>query len=58
MRIPTQCIVAPKAGVGRSAQPPRGRPQYCANVALKINAKMGGVNVKLVGPYDQVRGGG
>jgi hypothetical protein len=24
-------------------------------VALKINAKMGGVNVKLVGPYDQVR---
>jgi len=54
LKIPTQCIVAPKAGVGRNAQPPRGRPQYCANVALKINAKMGGVNVKLVGPYDQI----
>lgn len=44
----TQCFAADKAGVGINARPPRGRPQYCANLAMKINAKMGGVNVKLV----------
>jgi eukaryotic translation initiation factor 2C len=46
--IRTQCFAADKAGVGIDARPPRGRMQYCANVAMKINAKMGGVNVKLV----------
>eukprot|EP00878_Enallax_costatus_P011253 GHUV01011750.1.p1 GENE.GHUV01011750.1~~GHUV01011750.1.p1 ORF type:complete len:582 (+),score=200.21 GHUV01011750.1:324-2069(+) len=46
--VRTQCFAADKAGVGLNARPPRGRIQYCANVALKINAKMGGVNVKLL----------
>jgi hypothetical protein len=47
--VPSQCFVAQKASVGRSSPPMRGpRAQYCANLALKINAKVGGVNVKLV----------
>ncbi len=46
--VRTQCFAADKAGIGARAQAPRGRPQYLANLALKINAKMGGVNVKLV----------
>ncbi|KAF8060108.1 AGO3 [Scenedesmus sp. PABB004] len=48
MGLRTQCFAADKAGVGRNARPPRGRQQYCANLAMKINTKMGGVNVKLV----------
>ena len=44
--VSSQCVVAGKAGVGRGAQV-RGRMQYAANVALKINAKMGGINVKV-----------
>ncbi|RKP07872.1 Piwi domain-containing protein [Thamnocephalis sphaerospora] len=35
--IPTQCIVAKHVG----------RPNYCANVCLKMNAKLGGINVVL-----------
>jgi len=33
--VPTQCFVASKAGIG-TGQAPRGRPQYCANIALKV----------------------
>eukprot|EP00877_Chromochloris_zofingiensis_P008172 jgi/Chrzof1/3608/Cz13g02060.t1 len=49
--IASQCFVAGKAGVGRdfNKDPNKGRLQYCANLALKINAKRGGVNVKLAG---------
>lgn len=52
--VRTQCFAADKAGVGLNARPPRGRLQYCANDAMKINAKMGGVNVKLVDDTRQV----
>lgn len=51
--LPSQVLVAAAAGVGSKAQP-RGRLQYCANLGLKINAKMGGVNVRLAGNPDQV----
>lgn len=51
--LPSQVLVAPAAGVGKGMQP-RGRLQYCANLGLKINAKMGGVNVRLAGNPDQV----
>jgi hypothetical protein len=53
--IRTQCFAADKAGIGRNARPPKGRLQYCANVAMKINTKMGGVNVKLLDDPKQVR---
>ncbi|KAK3243570.1 hypothetical protein CYMTET_46779, partial [Cymbomonas tetramitiformis] len=34
-----------KGGVAKgNGQDKRGRPQYCANVGIKINAKLGGVN--------------
>jgi hypothetical protein len=52
--LPSQVMVAPVAGVGRGAAP-RGRLQYCANLGLKINAKLGGVNMRLAGNPDQVR---
>jgi hypothetical protein len=52
--LPSQVMVAPTAGVGRGAAP-RGRLQYCANLGLKINAKLGGVNMRLAGNPDQVR---
>jgi eukaryotic translation initiation factor 2C len=55
--IRTQCFAADKAGIGRNARPPKGRLQYCANVAMKINTKMGGVNVKLLDDPKQVGGG-
>lgn len=45
--MPSQCVVAKKAGIGF---PARGRPQYCANVAMKVNAKLDGCNVKLAEP--------
>eukprot|EP00210_Caulerpa_lentillifera_P004611 g4397.t1 len=44
--ITTQCIVAHNAGIGR---PPRNRMQYLANVAMKINQKLGGVNTQITG---------
>ncbi|GBF95153.1 hypothetical protein Rsub_07737 [Raphidocelis subcapitata] len=58
--VPTQCFVAAKAGVGRSSPPPKGRMQYAANLALKINTKVGGTNVKLLGDLRNmpVLGGG
>ncbi|CAD7705067.1 unnamed protein product [Ostreobium quekettii] len=46
--VPSQCLVKTKAGIGGYG-PPRGRPQYCANLAMKINQKLGGVNCKIVG---------
>ena len=43
--IPSQCFVAAKAGVGQAAR--GGRTQYTANLAQKINAKLGGCNAQL-----------
>jgi hypothetical protein len=54
MGIRTQCFAADKACIGRNARQPKGRLQYCANVAMKINTKMGGVNVKLLDDPKQV----
>ena len=48
--VPSQCIVTRSAGIGPNTEP-RGRLQYCANVALKINAKLDGVNVRLAGGW-------
>jgi eukaryotic translation initiation factor 2C len=36
--IPSQCIVARNAGIGCM---PKRRDQYCSNLVLKINAKLG-----------------
>lgn len=44
--IVTQCIVAKNAGIG---SPPKGRMQYLANVAMKVNQKLGGVNTQITG---------
>ncbi len=43
-----QVLVANKAGIGKIHKC-KGRRQYVANVTLKINAKLGGVNVRLAG---------
>lgn len=43
--IPSQCFVARKASIG--VPQARGRPQYCANIAMKVNAKLDGVNCAL-----------
>ncbi|GMH37755.1 hypothetical protein BSKO_05628 [Bryopsis sp. KO-2023] len=48
MGVPTQCFLADKASIGQRASPPQGRNQYCKNLAMKINAKIGGVNCCLV----------
>lgn len=47
--IPTQCFVASKAGIGCQ---PRGRLQYLANLGMKINHKVGGINTRLAGLND------
>jgi len=39
--VPSQCVVAKNAGIGFF---PKRRDQYCHNVCLKVNAKLGGVN--------------
>lgn len=44
--VVTQCIVAKNAGIG---SPPKGRMQYLANVAMKVNQKLGGVNTQITG---------
>ncbi|GMH42602.1 hypothetical protein BSKO_10521 [Bryopsis sp. KO-2023] len=49
--IPTQCFVASKAGIGCQ---PRGRLQYLANLGMKINHKVGGVNTQLAGKVQDV----
>ncbi|GAX75594.1 hypothetical protein CEUSTIGMA_g3038.t1 [Chlamydomonas eustigma] len=46
--IPSQCFVAGKAGVG-PGNFPKGRPQYTANLALKINTKLDGINARILG---------
>ncbi|KAL4551142.1 hypothetical protein Ndes2526B_g05451 [Nannochloris sp. 'desiccata'] len=43
--VPTQCVVAQKAKIGAKPDFKRGQLQYIANVALKVNAKLGGRNV-------------
>jgi Piwi domain len=45
--VPSQCIIARKAGIGE--REPRGQAQYIANVAMKVNSKLGGHNVELAG---------
>jgi eukaryotic translation initiation factor 2C len=42
--IITQCLVATSAGITRQI---RGQDQYIANVAMKVNAKLGGTNVTI-----------
>ncbi|KAK3234461.1 hypothetical protein CYMTET_55286 [Cymbomonas tetramitiformis] len=42
--VPSQCVVAGKAGIAGPVDDPRARNQYCNNVCMKINAKLGGVN--------------
>ena len=44
--VPSQCFVSQKAGIAAPAKL-RGRQQYTANLAMKINAKQGGTNVAL-----------
>jgi eukaryotic translation initiation factor 2C len=39
--VPTQCLQSKKL------QSDRGLDQYCANVSMKINAKLGGINVSI-----------
>lgn len=36
--VPSQCVI------GRKALNERGQDQYCANVAMKVNVKLGGAN--------------
>ncbi len=37
--VPSQCFVTRKASIGVPA--PRGRPQYCANIAMKVGHVLG-----------------
>lgn len=56
--IITQVVTADKAGIGprNYGYKARGRPQYCANVALKVNMKMGGRNVRVGDPLPKLAG--
>ena len=51
--IPSQCLVAERAGIGGFALRKSrdfkevNRRQYCANVSLKVNAKLDGTNATL-----------
>lgn len=51
--VPSQCLTMKAAGLGYNNMP-KGRLQFCANLALKINAKGGGLNVRLAGEPQQV----
>ncbi|KAK9852836.1 hypothetical protein WJX84_009476 [Apatococcus fuscideae] len=46
--IPSQCFVADKAGIAGRPKQGNARAQYCANLAMKINAKLGGRNWSLL----------
>jgi eukaryotic translation initiation factor 2C len=39
--VPSQCISSPKASIGNGQKPD---DQFLANLAMKINAKLAGVN--------------
>ena len=39
--VPSQCFVTRKASIGVPA--PRGRPQYCSNIAMKVGLGVQGV---------------
>ncbi|CAL8468702.1 g8242 [Coccomyxa elongata] len=45
--VPSQCFNLNKAGI--CTPPRRGREQYVGNVAMKINAKIKGINAILIG---------
>jgi eukaryotic translation initiation factor 2C len=45
LRVITQCVIGFKASAGM--EPRKPRDQYVANLALKINAKLGGANVRM-----------
>lgn len=53
--VTTQCFVAGKAGIGA---PIRGREQYLANLSMKINHKVGGVNTGVATEISRVLWGG
>ncbi|KAL6300526.1 Piwi domain-containing protein [Sparassis latifolia] len=44
--VPTQCV--------RTGKYEAGNDQYCNNVALKINAKTGGINSTIISPVNKV----
>ena len=46
--ITSQCFVADKAGIAGRPKQGNQRAQYCANLAMKINAKLGGRNWSLL----------
>lgn len=48
--VTTQCFVGRNAGIGCQ---PRSRMQYLANLAMKINQKLGGINTQIAGGIDQ-----
>eukprot|EP01023_Acetabularia_acetabulum_P032599 TRINITY_DN3043_c0_g1_i4.p1 TRINITY_DN3043_c0_g1~~TRINITY_DN3043_c0_g1_i4.p1 ORF type:complete len:713 (-),score=137.79 TRINITY_DN3043_c0_g1_i4:446-2584(-) len=47
--VSSQCFVAEKAGIIRKGRSKGVTPDYCANLAMKINVKMGGTVVSLAG---------
>lgn len=48
--IPSQCVCAPNAGIGRSTRKGGGKflDQYCSNLCMKINTKLGGSNCAIM----------
>ena len=48
--VPSQCFVTRKASIGVPA--PRGRPQYCSNIAMKVGYDNMGSNVRECGVFD------